>query len=203
MKKGTMGLTAALLAKKRMFSVAVVFAVLVVVLASVGCGSAPAAAAKVDRPDWVINPPQDDEKLFGMGAANSTNESRGWKMAENRARNSISYQITAIVEGMQEDYTKQAGSDGAEVSENFFRDVGRQLTANVLNGARIEKRGMGSNGTYYVLVSFSESAVRDAGSAAIQTAARNAQINAENALQAMDAALAAKRTPELVETGGE
>jgi hypothetical protein len=72
-----------------------------------------------------------------------------------------------------------------------------------LNGARIERRGIGSNGTYYVLVSYSESAVRDAGSAAIQTAARNAQINAENALRAMDAAFAVKRTPALVETGGE
>jgi hypothetical protein len=191
--------------KKGMFSAAVVFAVLAVVLASMGCASSPtpATAANVDRPDWVLNPPQDDEKLFGMGSANSTNESRGWKMAENRARNSISYQITSIVEGMQEDYTQQAGSDDAEISENFFRDVGRQLTANVLNGARTEKRGIGSNGTYYVLVSFSESEVRDAGNAAIQTAARKAQINAENALQAMDIQLAKKRTPELVETGEE
>jgi hypothetical protein len=190
--------------KKGMFSVAVVFVALVVALSSMGCGSSPAAAAKVDRPDWVLNPPQDDEKLFGMGAANSTNESRGWKMAENRARNSISYQITAIVEGMQEDYTKQAGTDSAEIGQNFFQDVGRQLTANVLNGARIEKRGIGSNGAYYVLVSFSESAVRDAGSAAIEAAAKNAQVSAENALRAMDSALAAKRTPPvLVETGGE
>jgi hypothetical protein len=191
--------------KKGLFSVAVVFAAMVLVLASGSCSSSPAAAeaAKVDRPDWVLNPPQDDEKLFGMGAANSTNESRGWKMAENRARNSISYQITSIVEGMQTDYTRQAGNDDAETSLNFFEDVGRQLTANALSGARIEKRGMGSNGTYYVLVSYSESAVKDAGNTAIQAAAKNAQISADNALKAMDAALAAKRTPELVETGGE
>jgi hypothetical protein len=193
--------------KKGIFSVVVVFVVLAVILISTGCGSSPvpvpAAETKVDRPDWVLNPPQDDEKFFGMGAANSTNESRGWKMAENRARNSISYQITSIVEGMQVDYTTQAGTEDAEASLNFFQDVGRQLTANVLNGARIEKRGIGSNDTYYVLVSYSESAIREAGSAAIQAAAKNAQISAENALQAMDTALTAKRTPELVETGGE
>jgi hypothetical protein len=156
------------------------------------------------RPDWVLNPPQDDEMLFGLGSANSTNESRGWRMAENRARSSISYQITAIVDGMQTDYTRQAGNDGAEIGQNFFEDVGRQLTATVLNGARVEKRGIGGNGTYYMLVSYSESAVRNAGGAAIQqAAARNAQINAENALRAMDAAFAAKRTTTLVETGGE
>jgi hypothetical protein len=139
--------------------------------------------------------------IFGMGAANSTSESRGWRMAENRARSSISYQITAIVEGMQVDYTQQAGNDGAETSQNFFEDVGRQLTANVLNGARIERRGIGSNGTYYVLVSYSESAVREAGTEAIQAAARKSQISAANALRAMDTALEAKRTPALIETG--
>jgi hypothetical protein len=191
--------------KKGMFSGIAVLVAAIVVLSLAGCTSAPglAPAARVDRPDWVLNPPQDDEMIFGMGSANSTNESRGWRMAENRARSSISYQITAIVEGMQQDYTQQAGTDGAETSQNFFLDVGRQLTSSVLNGARVEKRGIGSDGTYYVLVSYSESAVRDAGSDAIQAAARNAQINAENALRAMDAAFAAKRTPALVETGGE
>jgi hypothetical protein len=104
---------------------------------------------------------------------------------------------------MQTDYTKQAGNDDAEIGQNFFEDVGRQLTANALNGARVEKRGTGGVNTYYVLVSYSESAVRDAGSAAIQTAAKNAQIDAQKALGAMDAAFAAKRTPALVETGGE
>jgi hypothetical protein len=190
--------------KKGLFNGAVLFTAVILVLAVTGCASVPVAAARVDRPDWVLNPPQDDEMIFGMGAANSTSESRGWRMAENRARSSISYQMTAIVEGMQTDYTRQAGNDGAEISQNFFEDVGRQLTATVLNGARVEKRGIGGNGTYYVLVSYSESAVRDAGSAAIQQAsARSAQIDAGNALRAMDAALAEKRTPALVETGGE
>jgi hypothetical protein len=189
--------------KKWLFNGAVLFVTVAVVLASVGCGSSPVAAARVDRPDWVLNPPQDDEKIFGMGAANSTNEAQGWSRAEGRARLSISYEITAIVDGMQIDYMRQAGNDGTEIGENFFEDVGRQLTTTTLSGARVEKRGIGGNGTYYVLVSFSESAVRDAGSAAIQQAAvRNAQINAGNAIRAMDAAITAKRTPTLVETGG-
>jgi hypothetical protein len=190
--------------KKGKFDVvAVIFAVLTVVLATTGCGSSPAAVDNGGEPDWVLNPPQDDEKLFGIGTAKSTNESRGWKMAESNARNSISYQITTIVEGMQVNYTNQAGNDDAETGQNFFEDVGRQLTANVLNGARVDKRGRSSTGTYYVLVSYSESSLKSAASTVIQSAAKNAQVNANLALQAMDKALAAKRTPELVETGGE
>jgi hypothetical protein len=195
--------------KKAVFGLGAALAALIVLA---GCGSAPAPApapapvsetAKADRPDWVLNPPQDDEKIFGLGSAISTNESRGWRMAENRARSSISYQITAIVEGMQVDYTQQAGNDNAEIGENFFEDVGRQVTATVLNGARVEKRGISSNGTYYVLVSYSEAAVRESGSAAIQTAANKAQADAAKALRSLDTVLAAKRTPILVETGGE
>jgi hypothetical protein len=185
--------------KKAVFGLTVV----VMVIAMAGCGSVPSAnsAARADRPDWVLNPPQDDEKIFGMGSANSTSESRGWNMAENRARTSISYQITALVEGMQTDYSQQAGNDDAEIGRNFFEEVSRQLSASVLNGARVEKREVNRNGTYYVLVSYSASTVKDNAAAAVQAAAQEAQINAANALQAMDAAFAAKRTPLVVETG--
>jgi hypothetical protein len=189
--------------KKGLFKGMTLFAALIAVLVSAGCGSAPEARA--NRPAWVSNPPQDDEKIFGMGSAVSTNESRGWRMAENRARTSISYQITAIVRGMQVDYTRQAGSDGAETGQNFFEEVGRQLTITTLNGARVEQRGVGSNGTYYVLVSYSESSARAAGSAAIQREAENTQIaiNKDIAMRAMDAEFDKARTPALVETGGE
>jgi hypothetical protein len=104
---------------------------------------------------------------------------------------------------MQVDYTQQAGNDGAEIGENFFEDVGRQVTTTVLKGAQVEKRGISSNGTYYVLVSYPGGAVREAGSAAIQAEANKAQADAAKALQSLDTVLAAKRTPVLVETGGE
>ena len=102
----------------------------------------------------MLNPPEDEELIYGMGSAVSSNESRGWKMAENRARTSISYQLTAIVEGMENDYQRQAGTDGDEVGQNFFEGVSRQLTASVLSGAKIVKRGVGSNGKYYALTSY-------------------------------------------------
>jgi hypothetical protein len=182
------------------------FIAAVMALIIAGCAStAPVSSqpAAPDRPDWVLNPPEDEELIYGMGSAVSSNESRGWKMAENRARTSISYQITAIVEGMQEDYQKQAGNDGNEIGQNFFADVSRQLTASVLSGAKIAKRGTGSGGKYYALTSYSVSAVKDSVRSMTETAAKKAEISANAALQAMDKAFAAKRTPNLVESGGE
>jgi hypothetical protein len=175
-----------------------------------GCASAPGPArsagaqAQADRPDWVLNPPQDEELIYGMGSAVSTNESRGWTMAENRARSSISYQITALVQGMQTDYQRQSGTDGNQVGMEFFEGIGRQLTDNALSGARVAKRGIGKDGTYYVLVSYAESAIRNTVSLQINNeGARYAEFKAKEALAAMDAALAKRRTPTLVETGGE
>lgn len=185
--------------RKGMLNGTVFFAVLAAILAGAGCSSS--AAARADRPEWALHPPQDSEKIFGIGAASSPNESRGWRMAENRARSSIAYEITAIIESMQIDYTMQAGSDNATVGQEFFQDVGRQMTFNVLNGARVEERGVSGNGVYYVLMSYSESALRSAGNAAIQAATKDAQINAENALRAMDAALASRRAPVMVDSG--
>jgi hypothetical protein len=181
------------------------FIAAVMALALAGCGSAPvpSQAAEPDRPEWVENPPQDEELIFGMGSAVSSNESRGWKLATNRARSEISYQLTTIVEGMQTDYQRQAGTDGAETGLEFFEDVNRQLTANVLSGAKVVKRGVGKDGKYYVLTSYPVSAVKDSIGSMAETAAKKAEISANAALQAMDKALAAKRTPRLIESGGE
>jgi hypothetical protein len=190
--------------KKTIYGTAAALVAAVMILAGAGCGSAPPPMpAEPERPDWVLNPPEDEELIYGMGSAVSSNESRGWKMAENRARTSISYQITAIVEGMQNDYQQQAGTDGDEIGQNFFEDVSRQLTASILSGAKVAKRGTGSGGKYYVLTSYSVSAAKNTVNSLSETAAKKAEVNAQNALRAMDRAFAAKRTPALVENGGE
>jgi hypothetical protein len=124
-------------------------------------------------------------------------------MATNRARSDISYQLTAIVEGMQTDYQQQAGSDAATTGLEFFEDVSRQLTANALSGARVVKRGVGGDGKYYVLASYSVSAVKDLVNSLVETAAKKAELSKNVALQGLDNALEAKRTPRLVESGGE
>jgi hypothetical protein len=148
--------------------------------------------AESDRPEWVTNPPVDDEKIFGIGVAVESNASRGWRMAENRAHISISYQVTAIVENMKAYY------EDVETGMSFYEEVNRRYTSVILHGMRVEMREQGENGTYYVLVSYPKPALRDEGVAAIQTAAENTQIDVAAMLQAMDAAFAAKYSPQPV-----
>jgi hypothetical protein len=181
---------------------AVIFAVVLT-----GCSSTPSGVpAEGDRPEWVLNPPDgsDDGVFYGMGSAESARESRGLRLSENRARLSVSYQLTALVRGMEIDYQQQAGTDDNEVGLGFFEGVSRQLTDNALSGARVVKRGIGKNGTYYALVSFPESAVRNTITAQINNeASRYAEFKAKEAVSAMDAALAEQRKVSLVESGGE
>jgi hypothetical protein len=161
------------------------------------CASAPQGAG---RPDWVLNPPEDVDTIYGIGTMTSTNESVGWKAAENRARSSISYQLTALIEGMQVDYqTQTAAADATEVKE-FFEDVNRQLTANAMSGSRIVKRGTGARDAYYALASYSIAAVKAEVQAQIESAAvKGVKLDAQAALGIMDANLDRKTTPTVVD----
>jgi hypothetical protein len=161
------------------------------------CASAPAGAG---RPDWVLNPPEDADTIYGIGTMTSTNESVGWKAAENRARSSISYQLTALVEGMQTDYQTQAGAAGVTETQEFFEDVNRQLTANALGSAKIVKRGLGGKDTYYALASYSTAAVKAEVQAQIESAAvKGVKLDAQAALGSLDNNLAKKTKPAVVD----
>ncbi|MDR0375736.1 MAG: LPP20 family lipoprotein [Treponema sp.] len=189
--------------KKTTYKTATVFAVATLALAITGCAS---SQTKSTIPVWVTDPPQDEEFIYGTGVAVSTSEARGWKLAENRARASISYQIIDIVEGMQIDFDQQAGPDGAETGESFFEDVSRQLTTSILSGARVVKRGTGKENTYYVMTSYSVSTVKTTVNSLAESAVEKAEMNRQSAnaaLNAMDKALAVKREPVPVESGSE
>jgi hypothetical protein len=161
------------------------------------CASAPAGAG---RPDWVLNPPEDAETIYGIGTMTSTNESVGWKAAENRGRASVSYQLTALVEGMQTDYQTQTGAAGVTEIQEFFEDINRQLTANAMSGARIVRRGISGKETYYALASYSIAAVKAEVQAQLESAAvKGVKMDAQAALGSLDANLARKTGPVVVD----
>jgi hypothetical protein len=167
-------------------------------LALFACASAPAGPS---RPDWVLNPPEDVDTIYGIGTMKSTNESVGLKAAENRARSSVSYQLTALVEGMQTDYQSQAGAAGVTEVQEFFEDINRQLTANALSGARIVKRGVGGKDSYYALAAYSIAAVKAEVQAQLESAAvKGVKMDAQAALGSLDANLAKKTKPTVVDS---
>jgi hypothetical protein len=175
----------------------IVLALFVTAALFAACASAPSGGG---RPDWVLNPPEDADTIYGIGTMASTNESVGWKAAENRARSSISYQLTVLVEGMQTDYQTQTGAAGVTETQEFFEDVNRQLTANAMSGAKVVKRGLGSKDTYYALASYSIAAVKAEVKAQLEAAAvKGVKLDAQTALGSLDANLAKKTKPPVVD----
>jgi hypothetical protein len=185
--------------KKFLSCVAVIMAIIVVV----GCGSSPSASSSAgsNEPDWYLNPPEDDGIIYGMGQAKMGNESRTQKAAEHRARSSIAFQLQAMVDAMEVDYTSEGGTDDDPAALNYFEGVGRQLVSQALNEAKIIKRWKRSDGTLFVLTEFSKETVKDTvRSLAENSASRLAEAKKEIILEAMDKQLEKKLKPIPVES---
>jgi hypothetical protein len=140
---------------KKLFGVLIVLASIMVLMA---CGSSPAASGGGSNlPDFILNPPDNEDVIYGVGIAKMANDSMGMSISENRARVSISQQIDSRVKNMIDDYQAQAGdSDNASDAEGFQRSVSRTLSQTKLSGTKVVKRDK-IDGTWYALVSLSKS----------------------------------------------
>jgi hypothetical protein len=185
---------------KRLLSCVAVIAAIIVV---VGCASGPSvssAAKSTDLPDWFLNPPEDEGMIYGIGSARMGNESRTQKAAEHRARNSIAFQLEALVDAMEEDYTNEAGTDDDPAALNYFAAVDRQLASQALSEAKIIERWKRSDGTLYVLTGFSKETVKNiAKSVAENSASKLAEAKTKVMLDDMDKQLEKKLKPIPVE----
>jgi hypothetical protein len=149
-------------------------------------------SACASRPQWVTNPPNDKEFIYGLGVAQNNNEARAWQAAENRARQGLSLQINAILEIMQNDYGK---AEGTSSSADFFQTVSREMSSAVLHGAEVVKRGTGSRNRYYVLACYKKADMRQAvADSARREAAGNTAFQMERALETMDREFAKSRS---------
>jgi hypothetical protein len=122
-----------------------------------------------------------------------TSESRTQRAAEHRARTSITFQLQALVDAMEEDYTSEGGTDNDPAALNYFAAVSRQLTSQILGNAKIVNRWKRADGTLYVLALYSKSEVLDtAKSVAENPASKLAEAKIQMMLEDMDARLAKK-----------
>ncbi|MDR2784929.1 MAG: LPP20 family lipoprotein [Treponema sp.] len=191
---------------KKFFGVLVVLASIAVLM---GCGSSPAASGGGSNlPDFILNPPDNEDVIYGVGIAKMANDNMGMTISENRARVSISQQIDSRVKNMIDDYQAQAGdSDNPADTEGFQQSVSRTLSRTTLSGTKIVKRDK-VDGTWYALVSLSKSdAARQAAAFIDKEKLNYAKFQNWNAQRDLDAALATEykydASEAAVETGGE
>ncbi|MDR0630217.1 MAG: LPP20 family lipoprotein [Treponema sp.] len=171
------------------------------VLTGVGCASSPSkGGAQVELPDFVMNPPLQEDAIFGIGSAKLATVNQSLTMAEARARQSLAFQLNANVQAMITDYARSAGTTNSQASLEFSESIGRQLTQTTLSGAIPVRREQTKDGTFWVLISYSKAdAARAAADIIENEASRYAEFKAMEALKLMDQQLERIDTkPEVV-----
>ncbi|MDR2493984.1 MAG: hypothetical protein LBD24_02055 [Spirochaetaceae bacterium] len=165
----------------------------------IGCASKKGAektqpesnTAVSDIPEWFLNPPMQEDVIFGSGTAKMSDLNMSLQMAESRARQSISFTLNANVQAMITDYTRNAGTSENMTSLTFAESVGRQVTQTKLTGAQVYRRATGKDGTVYCLVALKKAdAARLAADIIAKESEQNAEFKAMDALQRMDDQLA-------------
>ncbi|MDR3114819.1 MAG: LPP20 family lipoprotein [Treponema sp.] len=181
----------------------VLFVLALAVLTGVGCASSSSSSrggAPADLPGFVIDPPIQEDAIFGIGSAKLSTINQSMTMAESRARQSLAFQLNANVQAMITDYARSAGTENSQASLEFAEIVGRQLTQTTLRGAIPVKREQTKDGTFWVLISYSKTdAARAAADVIENEASRYAEFKAMEALKLMDQQLERINTkPEVV-----
>jgi hypothetical protein len=115
--------------------------------------------------------------------------------AQSRARQDISFQLTAIAKAMITDYTRDAGTEGNSMNLNFVESIGQQLTHATLTGAHDVQRWTAPDGTIWILSSINKmDAAKQAAAIIENEASRYAEFKAMDALDRMNGALQAAET---------
>jgi len=178
---------------------ALIFLILAVGFALIACGSKPGVGSASDVPPWLNDSPPADS-LWGIGSAKQSSQQMSMTTAEARARTSIARQLSVKVQNMFTDYNLDAGNVKNQANTSLQEDVTRQITDIDVTGARPVQRWQGKDGTWWFLVEMKKAdAKKQVASILGNEEAAFAQFKAQQALQMLDAQLAKKDKPVVVD----
>jgi hypothetical protein len=119
------------------------------------CGGKPKAKMN-EVPEWYLNPPQAEDAIYEAGDAAKQSMGLAKEAADARARDGISRMIEVKVSNMLKNFMQESGlGEDAEALE-FTSSVSKQVSNNVLNGCKIIKREMRTEGPLYHAYSLAE-----------------------------------------------
>lgn len=143
-----------------------------------------------NMPNWYMNPPKSEDKIYGVGVSEKTESIQlGRDVAVANARSDLAGKIQVSVQSMLRTFLQQSGTMQESRALQFAESVGKQVVNVTLTGSdvtRTELRG----GRYFALVEISMESINNA----IHTAARNAaaefsELKARRALDDLDKAI--------------
>jgi hypothetical protein len=105
-----------------------------------------------ERPDFVLNPPLQEEELLGIGGAKGPSIPNSLRLAETRARQSLANQLQSLVQTIITNYIPPSGTQNRKVE--FAQNIQNKLVETNLYEIEIVKRAGTSNGTCWVMVRY-------------------------------------------------
>ncbi|MDR2095241.1 MAG: hypothetical protein LBP76_06950 [Treponema sp.] len=146
------------------------------------------------QPEWVSGMADQDQFYYGVGSAAMANTSIEMQASADRARADLAAQLETDIKRMAADYSRSVQNSRRESFTGFYENMSEQLSAVVISGAEIDRRGRGGDGNYYTRVKYPKQRAEEALTRAIEDEAlKNAEFDKDRALQAMNEALQAKR----------
>ena len=145
-------------------------------------------------PDWYLNPPTAEDAVYGTGEAKMASDNMSKTTADSRARSDVASQVEVTVKNALTDYAQQAGQGRNQQVIEFVEMISRQVSEVTLKGAKVIRREIGPDGTYYSLVEYPISAINDAAMDSFMRneAAAYAEFKANEALDYLNAELEEK-----------
>ncbi|MBU0710876.1 LPP20 family lipoprotein [bacterium] len=119
------------------------------------CGGKPKAKMN-DIPEWYLNPPMAEDAIYEAGDAAKQSMGLAKEAADARARDAVSRTIEVKVSNMLKNFMQESGIGADAEALEFTSSVSKQVSNNVLNGARIVKREMKTEGAMYHAYSLAE-----------------------------------------------
>ena len=127
--------------------------------------------SKGDVPNWFLNPPKDDDKIYGTGASEPMQSVQlAKRAADDLARQAIASVISSDVASMMRNYLQQSGTMEAARALQFTEAVTKVVTEVSLSGATINKSEM-KGGRCFSLAEISKDSVNNALLNAVRDAA--------------------------------
>ncbi|MDR2536614.1 MAG: hypothetical protein LBD29_11355 [Treponema sp.] len=110
-----------------------IWLILLLIIMLVACISTPSEpAVKTMPPDFVVNPPLQEESIFGLGSGKSTSIPVAIGISEQRAKQSLAIQLNANVYTMLTNYARISGNLYGSNTNEFSKHIEQQVTAALL-----------------------------------------------------------------------
>ncbi len=123
--------------------------VTLLILSVFGCGGGKKMVDEDKTPEWYINPPQSEDKLYESYSSTSQEMQLAFDKAKTGARKGIAQQMEVKVQSLEKMFKEEVGSGENAELNTFYNQTMKAIASRTLNGSRVKERKIQKEGGVY------------------------------------------------------